>query len=440
MFSQQSSSVSDLYDKTIFCHNNYSTIRDTFWFFCRNDELTDDLTHELIVRKILPDDGLIEKYLNLRQTSKASGESYPSFRSYLVSSIRNAYFDHVDKVNRGKEKQAPFEGSPILDIPDREHAVEDIDEESLYAYAVLNRALHGVRKYCHENEMGAYWTIFDELVLARLDDSRKQLTREELRLRFFPNEKKNNKLDERLTTVKRILRRELWHILKRDPLAEKIKNSSESVLDEWIGSLKSCKSGVHGALVAATRVGNPDESHFELHNSKSVMDVRQPDEMIEKELGFSLALRLRLPINEWAEWSEPGEFLRLLPAGSTFLPDRRGKKRATPLTLELLMQPKLENIDDLRYANVDEILRRVKDLARNLSREDCHPVDDQLFKLVYTLAITIARVGFGKVITSLSVQDQHQGIWFFIGQNWVDENTKAYFRKAVTTPGIWHDC
>lgn len=440
MDSQQSSSISDLYDKTIFSHDNYSMIRDTFWFFCRNDDLTDDLTHEFIVRKILPDDGLIEKYLDLRQSSKARGETYPSFRSYLVSSIRHAYFDHIDKVNRRKEKQAPFEGAPILDIPDREHAVEELDEESLYAYAVLNRALHGVRKYCRNNEMGAYWTIFDELVLARLDDSRKPLTREELRLRYFPNERKNTKLDERLTTVKRILRRQLRHILKRDPFAEKMTDTSETALDEWIGSLKSCKSGVHGALVAATRVGNSDESHFELHNSVSVMEVRQPDEMIEKELGFSLALRLRLPINEWAEWREPGEFLKLLPAGSSFLPDRKGKKRTTPLTLELLMAPGRENFDDLRYANIDEILRRVKDLARSLSRDDCHPVDEQVFKLVYTLAITIARVGFGKVITSLSVQDQHQGIWFFIGQNWVDEHTKAYFRKAVTTPGIWHDC
>ncbi len=436
MFNQKSTCVGDLEDKGSFCLAYYGTIRETFWFLSKNEDLTEELTQDFVFRKILPDEGLIEKYLVLLKLALNENRPRPSFRGYLIRSIRNAWNDHHRKPER-KEVQHDDE-MPIFELADREHAEENLDPDALYAYAILNRALHGVRNHCRKNGMDEYWTIFDELVLARLDDSRKSLTREQLRLRYFPGEKSNQKLDNILTSVKRMVYRHLKDIFVRDPFADHQDRSAAFALDDWIFELRNCDSSVHGALVAATRVTPSGNADYDFRNSVSVMEVSPPDELLEKELGFALSLRLQLPIDEWTEWRDPGEFLKLLPARSSFLPDRKGYRKSRPLTLGMIMGPSAKESEDLRYANIDEILRRVKDLARNLSRPSCHPVDQQLFKLIYTLAITIARVGFGHVITTLSVTEQQQGIWFFIRQNWVDDETKAYLKNALATPGVWY--
>lgn len=435
MAANNSTCVGDLEDKSSFCLAYYGTIRDTFRFLSKDEDLTDELTQNFLFRKILPDDGLIEKYQEFRDSALAAGQPRPSFRGYLVRSIRNTWYDHLRSPAR-RMRQAN-EDSPILDVPDREHAEETLDPDAIYAYAILNRALHGVRNHCLKKGMESYWTIFDELVLAQFDDSRTPATREELRLRYFPGEKSNQKLDNVLTSVKRMVYRNLKDIFARDPFADRGDRAIDS-LDDWIFELKSCDSSVHSALVAATRVNPSGIPEFDIRHSVSVMEVSPPEEMLEQELGFALTLRTKLPIDEWTEWRDPGEFLRLLPAKSMFLHDPKGKRKSKPLTLELLMGPSSQELEELRFANIDEILRRVKDLARSLSKPNCHPVDQQLFKLIYTLAITIARVKFGYVITTLSVPEQQQGIWFFIRQKWVDDETRAFFQNALTTPGVWY--
>lgn len=436
MNANQSTCVGDLEDKNSFCLAYDGTIRETFRFLCKDEHLADELTQDFFVRKILPADGLIEKYQELRTAALMQRQRRPSFRGYLVKSIRHAWYDHLRKPDR-KLRQA-HEDSPILDVPDREHAEETLDPDAIYAYAILNRALHGVRNHCRRKGIESHWTIFDELVLAQFDDSRTPATREELRLRYFPGELSNQKLDNVLTSVKRMVYRNLRDIFARDPFADQADRSANS-LDEWIFDLKACDSGVHRALVAATRVTPSGSTDFDASQSVSVMDVKQPEETLETELGFALALRLRLPINEWTEWRDLGEFLRLVPTKSMFLPDPIGRRKAKSLTLELLMNPSAIEVEALRRANVGEILGRVKDLARTLSKPECHPIDQTLFKLVYTLAITIARVRFGHVITTLRVPDQQQGIWFFIRQKWVDDETRAFLQNALTTPGVWYE-
>lgn len=435
MVTNNSTCVGDLEDKSSFCLAYHGTIRDTFRFLSKDEDLTDELTQEFLFKKILPEDGLIEKYQESRDAALAAGKPRPSFRGYLVRSIRNTWYDYLRSPDR-KIRQAN-EDSPILDVPDREHAEETLDPDAFYAYAILNRALHGVRNHCLKKGMESYWTIFDELVLAQFDDSRTPATREQLRLKYFPGEKSNQKLDNVLTSVKRMIHRNLNDIFARDPFADQADRAVGS-LDRWIIELKSFDSGIHRALVAATRVTPSGVAEFDIRHSASVMDVTPPEEMLEQELGFALTLRTKLPIDEWTEWRDPGEFLRLLPAKSMFLQNAKGRRKSRPLTLELLMGPSAQELEELRFANIDEILRRVKDLARNLSKPACHPVDQQLFKLVYTLAITIARVKFGYVITTLSVPEQQQGIWFFIRQKWVDDETRAFFQNALTTPGVWY--
>jgi|GEM_PF-5633023 len=418
-------------DRNSLCLAYFSAIRETFYFFCKDDDLADELSQEFVVRKLLATPVLVEKYSSFCVKHTAKGKPRPKFRSYLVSSIRNFWRSHHRHPIR-KEHQAS-DNSPILDVPDREHTQENLDPDAFYAYAILNRALHNVRNYCRQNGKEAHWTIFDELVLAPLDISRTPETRESLRLRFFPNAKSNQKLDNILVSMKRMVYRNLKALFTRDHFTESSGGyrSATTCIDEWIYDLKQCDSSIHGAMVAATRVTPSVDSELVYANSISVMQLSYPEEEVALELGFAASLRMKLPIVEWTEWRDPGELLRFLPAKSPFLPERKSRT-VRPLTFEMLMSPWPTESEEVKLANVDALLRKVKELARSLSKMDSNPVDQHLFQFVYTLSITIARVSFGHQITSLSEREQQDGISYYILQPWLDEQTRAYLRNALS--------
>jgi hypothetical protein len=233
--------------------------------------------------------------------------------------------------------------------------------------------------------------------------------------------------------MKRMVYRNLKTLFTRDHFTESSGGyrSATTCIDEWIYDLKQCDSSIHGAMVAATRVTPSGDSELVYANSISVMELSYPEDEVALELGFAASLRLKLPIVEWTEWRNPGELLRFLPAKSPFLPERKAES-VRPLSFAMLMSPWPAESEELKLANVDALLRKVKELSRSLTKIDTNPVDLHLFQMVYTLSITIARVSFGHIITSLNEREQQEGISYYIRQPWLDEQTRAYLRNALS--------
>jgi hypothetical protein len=284
--------------------------------------------------------------------------------------------------------------------------------------------------------MESHWIIFEELVLARFDDQRTPRSREELREEFFPGEGSNQKLDNALTSVKRMVRRSLNAIFMREPYEG---DPGRSPFDVWMEILKGSNASMHSVLQAALRVSGPGSGGGPLSRDESLKMIGEPDpeEIFEKELAFAVSFRLSLPIIEWMEWDDPSELMNFLPSPCPFLPNNK-RKDIRPLTLGMLLAPTAEESAELDRFKVAEILHMVKDLSRQYANQMCHPVDRKLFKLVYALTVTIARIQFGEIITSLDVETQQSNIRWYRDKPWVDDEIKVFFKKALTTIGVWY--
>jgi DNA-directed RNA polymerase specialized sigma24 family protein len=417
-----------LQDINQFCPHYYATIHQAFLYHCRNESMADDLTQNFLMDKIVTG-GLIPKFLERARREEAEGLPRTSFRNYLFRSIRFAWLSDMRKENR--RPIAPTD-DPIVNMPAPTETNESLDADTLYAFAVLNRALHNVRNYCRKKGMDAHWSIFEESILARFDDMRTPRTREQLREDFFPLETSNQKLDNALTSVKRMVRRNLEAIFMRDPFED---TREASQFDVWLEILSSSNASLHSALQAALRL--PEASASSGSGSEAMIREPDPDEVFEKDLAFAVSFRVTLPIIEWQEWNDPGELMLFLPSGCPFLPNNR-RRGMRPLSLAVLMAPTTEEERELMRFKPAEILRLVKDLAKRQAHPASHPADRNMFKLVYTLAVTIARVRFGEAISSHDSDTQQDNVRKYLNKPWVDDDIKSFFRQALKTKGVWY--
>ena len=440
-------------DKNALCVRYGSTVLNNFRFIARNqadDEILEELTQEFFFRKILSSDAFVESYFKKREeaqhlletkrlrgeTIKASEERLPSFRAYLMTSVRHFWFQHHrNKKHDLKIVRDDNDENPILpNLPGRDQEDENIDPEVLYAYALLHRVLNQVRNYCFSKGLRTHWIIFDELVLAAIDTDRKPRTREELRREFFPQAKSNQNLDNTITTVKKMIDRHLRTLFVEESLETGI---PRNLFDNWLEDLRQSNSFIHDAIYSAIRVSTDSYDVTSNQSLASIIEKDGPAEDLEKELGYAFYLRKKLPIFEWGEWASIEDLLAFVPGISPFKPGQ-AKRGFRPLTLEMLMQPSPAEKLELDKFKVDAILRMVKELAKTISQKSKNDVERQLFRVIYGLAIAIARMNHQSVITKLTVPEQQRAIWDIKSSQWIDESTRQWCQKALETKGVWY--
>ena len=419
---------SNFRDKDSFLLLYHPVIRDTFRSFCKCQDLAEELTQEFVLRKILPDNGLISKYERFVERTVRSSKKRPQFRRYLVRSVQREWINHLRLTKACVTSQDSF----LLQLPDRAYSQERLDPDAIYAYVVLYRVLNIVRSHCRDTEKEHIWSIYEELVLGPFDESRHVSTRLELREKYFPGEDSNRKIENAIITIKRMIQRCLEKVL-RNPLGE---YSDELSVESWADDLRDSNSRVHRALEAAVMLRTEVPT---VQGTASVLPLFELDEGIDHNvLCFALNLRLHLPLIEWTEWPSIRELRALFPVDSPLIP-YTSRTNLRPLSLAMLMSPSIAERREIDRINAIQILTCVKDLAKSLYQCTAVPHDRQVFRRVYAIAITIARLEFRQKISSLSVQDHQHMLWQIQLKSWLDDPTRDWIVAALQRPGVWHD-
>ena len=395
-----------------------------------------DLKQDFLTDKIMQPDGLIESYLKKIASTNPDEAEIP-FLAYLKRSIFHAWQSHLRRGNQRLPQAKDPDKDPILNVAGAVSKPEKIDPEVLYAYALLNRVLSQVRTYCRRTKkMEQNWAIFDELVLAPLDETRKPRTREELRELYFPDDEDNQRLFNALTTITRLIDRHM-RTLFRD--SDNLDGTPKDRFETWLVDLRESNSQIHGAIQQAIRIS--EEAYLPQQGAAlaSRLGPSQPpkvEEADEADLGFGLYLRKSLPILEWPEWHQANELLALLPPRSPFRPGQRAAG-LRPLTLEMLMAPTAAEREELQEVDVAGVLRLVKDLSKLICQHGDNGFECQLFSAVRTLAITIARVVYGHSITRIPVDEQKEAVVTLKSARWLDDETRAFLNKSLRLGGVW---
>ncbi len=398
-----------------------------------NEHLLNDLKQDFLINKIMKPGGLIESYLKKIASTKPDEAEIP-FLAYLKRAVFNAWQSHLRRGDQGLPQAKDPNQNPILNVAGAVSKPEKIDPEVLYAYALLNRVLSQVRTYCRRTKkMEQNWAIFDELVLAPLDETRKPRTREELRELYFPEDDDNQRLFNALTTITRLIDRHMRTLFHG---SDNLDGTPKARFETWLSDLRESNSQIHGAIQQAIRIS--EEAYLPQQGSalSSMLGTSLPPEVQEADLGFGLYLRKSLPILEWSEWLHAQELLALLPPKSPFRPGQRAAG-LRPLTLEMLMAPTPAEREELQKVDVAQVLRLVKNLSKLICQRRDGGFEPQIFNAVRTLAITIARVVYGQTITRLPVDEHKEAVLKLKSSRWLDDETRAFLNKSLRLGGVW---
>ena len=419
------------------CLKYYTTIQNNFRFVAgsqANEKLINDLTQDFITNKVLMDGGLLESFhKNVSQAMK-EGRVRPSFRAFLMHAVHDSWVEHRRAMDYQSFLNDRLEGN-LIDLAEHYKAEMANNSETLYAYSILNRTLHIVRKYCRDKGLEKQWIVFDELVLGEIDQSRKARSFDELREKFYPDSKTGHEIETAISSVKRMIGTHLRTIFVKE---SDFSGDQTEIFDRWLSDLRSSNSFIHDAILAAVHVPPKSYSHSEQDSMDSISERFVNPKDVEKDLCFAIYLRKIHPIMEWSEWKNPDDLLRFIPSISVFQ-SGQSDFGTRPLTLEMLMTPSSMERKELERFKIEQILKRVKDLAKLIVNQTESDVERQLFQVIYSLIIAIGRVNFRCNISSLSVREQRKWLIELSVKQSIDVETKEWLKRALEDKEVWSD-
>lgn len=394
---------------------------------CRNESDADDMAQEFVLNKVMTG-GLILKYQDRINQEAASGKKTTSFRKYLYHAILNFCIDQ----SRTRKRNLVQNHDPQMIGEYVAGEEKNLDADSLYAMSILHRTLQGVKNHCRKKKKEMHWVIFEELVLAEYLTGRKPKTREELRLQFFPGSRDNQKIDNALTTVKRIFQR----IIEDSFEAEgETSATSHELFEEWMSILKKSNASLHSALQAAYRVSSPVTNSMAALNSENIVFSPRVEEIEEDELSLLLSYRMDLPLTDWVSVDK---LMDLIPSKSPFMPGQNDSENRK-LSMNVLMFPTQSEFGNLQKINVVELLKRIKNQSRQMANDRESNIPPQIYTLFYTLASVIAKYQYGETIYSLKGSQIQANIKWYLDKQWVDDQIRYFFKQSLAESDLWLD-
>lgn len=405
----------------------FERVRQACLTHCRNENDADDMAQDFVLNKVMTG-GLILKYQDRINQDVADGKKPTSFRNYLYKAI--LYF--CIEQSRTRKRNLVLNHDPQIIGQCIAAEEKNLNADSLYAMSILHRTLQAVKNQCRKKKKEMNWIIFEELVLAEYLTGRKPKTREELRLQFFPGSRDNQKIDNALTTVKRIFQR-----IIEDSFEAEGENpaTSQDLFEEWMSIIKKSNASLHSALQAAYRVSSPVSNSVVALNSIDMMSSPKDEEIGEDELSLLLGYRMDLPLMEWIRVDT---LVDLIPAKSPFMPGQNDADNRK-LSMNVLMFPTQPESENLLKINVVELLRRVKNQSRQMANERCDSIPNQIHTLFYTLTSVIAKYHYGQSISSLKDNTIKINIKWYLDKEWVDDQIRHFFKQALARTEIWSD-
>jgi hypothetical protein len=369
-----------------------------YWAFRQLDGVSpsdaDDLTQSLLLKWMEKDD---------RPQRPEGGQ----FRRFLYASVRNHAIDAFRKNRRPAARPVSLDAGTVAE-PDAPAcgSSPEVSSDVLYSLSTLHLVFEKVRTFYGEKNPES-WRIFDELVVARIVPGRTPRSRQELLAEFAG--RKDSFLSNQIVTVVRCFERFFQALI---PAGLSDQASPIGRFYEWLDLLDDDQ-----------RQPFRDLMHLAFHEEPKLaagavlertIDGPQlpwkPGEASRDELELTLRFRLELPFATYVDPAYlPGEaaslrLCDLLDGGS-------GSKLGRPSLIVLL-----------------EGVKTHARLLGNHSEYDC-PAD--LALVLYTTAITLARVRCETRITSLDDAQIAANLRWCLVQSWIDPQILRLARQGL---------
>ncbi len=342
------------------------------------------------------------------------------FRNWLYVAARRHAVDEWRKIRRTSDHLDLFE---IREPDDRAqndpHAVS-FESDELYALSVLHLAVRRVREQLVVQGKSECWKIFEELVVASLFPGREPMTRHEL-LVMFPGQSATV-LDNRVTTVKRVLRRVLAAVVPADPTEQL---TAEERFRELLGILaesKSCK------LWLAFLTDPAPDMDLSSGSSLKIEDAAQ--EMLNDELGILLGFWLNMPLCEYLDDLESIGPLSV-----------RGPRRRAEITLRDVISEADPQFAELPSEDKAALYKLIKEFAKRVYRSIKRTGDEpgrattsmpvEVANVVYNLAGALALTRNGMRIIGLSDDQFRKNLSWVLERPWVDTALRPVLSAAI---------
>jgi hypothetical protein len=224
-------------------------------------------------------------------------------------------------------------------------------------------------------------------------------------LRAFPG-RDSQFLTNRCVTVLRTIRRMLPELI---PAKLSDRDRPEDRFTEWLELLGRSDLGRLGRLHLALRVAPPLLRGAGQEQSLDMVDPELAAEGTDDdELRLILSFHLDLPFE-------------------SYLRDACLPVSTDSLTLRALVENTAPP-----HAPLINLLRALKDWARQIRTGHTHDLPKEFSQVIYNLAVALALVrGDGTLITSLSRARIEMNLHWSMARGWVDEHTRSVLRQAL---------
>ena len=432
--------------------------QDTIFSICRrysrDDHDARDLTQDFFVDKIIGND-LINKYkLRVEGLLDASQPKIP-FRKYLYRSVTYFCIQQGRKQSKSKVvNQDPVEFDFFVE--ERE-GIDQVDLE--YAVSLLHRTFSRVRNYYEERQKLHHWLIFKENTLDPFikkvdpeqalsnpddnlsddeDSKRKQVSRrvQEIRQKYLPESSSNQQVFDICSRVKSKVVSTFDMVVESEAFNKADSQEKDEIFQDWVKIFRRCDESLLSALSAAILTSPKSDSLASISATQSLqMALSLPnsiEEITPEEMSYLLIYRKNMPL---VEWIDSKQLVDLIPKHSEFAASHPSSN-VRRLSIEVLFDPLPDEASALANIPVVELLKLIKSHSRKLASNQKNPIPSPIFGLFYTLTSVIAFDRYQERIFSITDQEMHDNIRWYISKDWVDERIKKYFQQFQTKSQI----
>jgi DNA-directed RNA polymerase specialized sigma24 family protein len=359
----------------------------------------EELVQEFWLRKMLepaPENNLVAKYLTVRESDPKT-----SFRRYLFRSLTNHFLNHYQSGQARRDRRTVHLDS--LEGWEPADRIEQQEFDAAWANHLLQRVLTQVYDECHRNGHEQKWRVFIQLVLRPCLANEPRPSYSELANSLgFRNPQS---IGNAWMTVRRMFMRHFTDAVRDYVPAKSLEDSVVHSTAE-VQSLLLQLSTAGGLSISAEQWGI--ESHAVSSDCRFELEPITSNDLFRSPQDYQSAWQAVL--------SEPFSSTLELPASDPL----------ALLTINNLLTGK-----QLDPAKAVAIQRRAKNLGlgHHTHAEDHVLLPQEIYGLVYLLAIAAAKIHFKQDTSTQTDAQLASKSKMFLAMVWVDDAAKQFLKR-----------